>query len=337
MNNVSMYANKGLVGLKNLGNSCFLNSCIFILIHTYELGPILNGKINNDEYKQLLEAWKELSTTLFTTTQTSIAPVQFVNEVRKVALKKDMVDFSTTKQNDISEFLSFLINVFHESLAIRVKMTVCGKIKTDVDALGALCFNVIKNMYANEYSLILKLFYGVSFSTLRTPINMSRNAEPFFTLSLSIPKSIEKPTIFDCFDEYVKTEELDEDNWILDEKTGKKIPGEKQVRFWSLPQILIIELKRSLKREKNKTIVTFPIENADFSSYVDGYSSKNSVYNLYGVSNHFGNARSGHYTAHIKNANGSWYHCNDHLVSQISDPNEIITPNVNCIFYRRVS
>ena len=35
------YANRGITGLTNLGNTCFINSCIQCLSHTYEFNEFL--------------------------------------------------------------------------------------------------------------------------------------------------------------------------------------------------------------------------------------------------------------------------------------------------------
>ena len=337
------YNNKGLSGLVNLGNTCFLNSCMQVISHTYELNNFLNQetykkRLNNKYDSALLVEWDELRNVLWKENYI-VMPTKFVKTVQKLARIKDRDLFTGFDQNDLPEFLIFVIDCFHNSLAREVNMNIQGTPKNDTDKIALLCFEKIKQMYSKDYSEIWNIFYGIHISQLvsiETKNTISMTPEPFFIINLPIPKSNKSPTLLDCFDLYTECETLDGDNCFLNENTGKKEAVNKNLIFWSLPTILVIDIKRfNTSNSKNQILVDFPLENLNLSKYVIGYNKESYVYDLYGVCNHSGSVLGGHYTSFVKNANDKWYHYNDTNVSEVSMEQQIITPKAYCFFYRK--
>jgi ubiquitin C-terminal hydrolase len=338
------YENKGLSGLANLGNSCYLNSCMQILSHTYELNTFLSNE--SGKYKQTLKKipdsvvlleWDKLREMLWSMNCT-IAPHGFVKTIRHVANLKQRDLFTGYQQNDIQEFLLFIIDCFHTALSREVDMQITGESKNDIDNLAITAYKMMQNMYKKDYSDMLNIFYGIHVSQItHTETNevMSMSAEPFSVISLSIPNT-QNPSLFDCFDLYCDSELLTGDNAWFNDKTQQKESAKRNIIFWSLPNIMILDLKRSkVNNKKNHTIVNIPMENVDFSKYVKGYNSVDCIYELYGVCNHSGGGGGGgHYFAFIKNANGKWYNFNDTMVNEIQ-PNKVISAMSYCLFYRK--
>jgi ubiquitin C-terminal hydrolase len=337
---ITKYKNKGLSGLANLGNTCFINSCMQIICHTYELNNFLDNetykkKLNNKYDSALLLEWDNLRQLLWKE-NCIVSPGKFIKTIQKVAHLKKIEIFTGYSQNDASEFLLFIIDCFHNALSREITITVTGNPENEKDNLAIKCFEMIRNCYAKDYSEIWNLFYAVHVSEISRKDNgkvLSTNPEPYFIVNLPIPPDNKSPSLIDCFNHYVEGEII---NNYKDETTNETVDIKKRILFWSFPNILAIDIKRFNSRfQKNQIYITFPIDELDLSPYVIGYKKDNYKYELYGVCNHSGGVMGGHYTSYVKNANGKWYHYNDTSVSEVGVTESIISPKAYVLFYRK--
>jgi ubiquitin carboxyl-terminal hydrolase 8 len=340
------YSDKGLTGLANMGNTCFANTCIQMLSHTYELSNVLNSEGYKEHLKKtpdskMLEEWDMLRKLMWSQ-NCIIEPGRFIKTIQRVAAIKGRTIFTGFAQNDVTEFLLFIIDCFHNGISRPVTMNIKGSTKTSTDKLAVIVYDMIKTTYSKEYSEIWNIFYGTHISEIVSTENpnviLSQRPEPFFTISLPLPQGINQPTIYNCFDEYVKGEELVGENAWFNEKTNKKENVIKRIRHWGFPNILCIDFKRfDATNKKKQNLVTFPLEELDLTNYVIGYNKNSYKYELYGVCNHSGNALGGHYTGYIQNANKKWYEFNDTTVTLITNPSIVVSPRAYCLFYRKKS
>ena len=340
---VDKYGGKGLTGLANLGNTCYLNSCMQIISHTYMFNNFLDSdyktKLNKKPESVLLVEWDKLRKLMWSENCT-VSPAGWVQAVQKVAKLKGRDLFTGWQQNDLPEFLLFLVDSFHIAMQREVEMNIKGNALNDRDKLAKVCYTMMQNMYRKEYSDMLKIFYGIHVSQIVNleGDSLSQHAEPFFMIDLPIPKDNKSPSLKDCLDDYYKPERLDGDNAYLNEKTNKKEDVDKGLVVWSFPNVLVISLKRfNNSARKDQRLVTFELENMNLSKYVKGYDKNSYVYDLYGICNHSGGTWGGHYTAYVKNADNNWYHFNDTNVRKLNDNIEhsLISTQAYCLFYQK--
>ncbi|XP_075073060.1 ubiquitin carboxyl-terminal hydrolase 43 [Mixophyes fleayi] len=164
-------------------------------------------------------------------------------------------------------------------------------------------------------------------------------------------------TLDECFQLYTKEEQLaPDDAWrcphckVLQQGTVK-------LSLWTLPDILIIHLKRfrqvGSRRNKLSTLVRFPLAGMDMAAHVvkggplgqwsswkqPPYQLENRhldvQYDLYAVCNHHGSLQGGHYTAYCRNSmDARWYSYDDSNVEHVLE-DEVCTRGAYLLFYQK--
>ena len=338
---------KGLTGLANLGNTCFINSCMQVLSHTHKLNDFFNNNggnyreklsvYHNKEYlldSKLLVEWDNLRKLMWQKDQL-ISPGGFVKAVQIVAKHKKIDIFSGYAQNDLPEFLLFILDTFHNGMRREVNMVINGQSISKTDKMAVKCYEMMKTMYSKEYSEMLDIFYGIHVSKIEKGGElMSIKPEPYFIIDIPIQMKTGL-TIYNCFEKYCSGEKLEGGNGWFNEKTNKKEDVVQTIVFWSLPEILVLDLKRFTPDGRKIQIpLNIETDELDLSKFVEGYGKEQYKYELYGVCNHSGGTLGGHYTATIRVTNNEWYLFNDTNVSKIEFDGKNNTSGY-CLFYRK--
>jgi ubiquitin carboxyl-terminal hydrolase 8 len=332
-----VYATNGLSGIKNIGNTCYMNSCLQILAHTYEMHDEVRKLTNIRNTNSLFIEWIKLNNQLWKS-NTTITPTSFHNELQTIARKTNN-NFVGYNQNDASEFLIFIMDIFHETCKLNVDMKIKGSALNKLDEIAIKCYEQFVLYHKENYSLIVKLFYYMSVTNnicISDGRLISQSFQSNFMLDLPIPNK-HNINIYDCLNLHFQDTTLLKENGVRDEKTNIQHDVVQKTSLWNAPPILIICFKRfTYDGRKNNKMINFPIDKLDIQKYVSGYKTNN-MYELYGICNHSGVADGGHYTSYVKTYTNDWYLFNDTCVTLVQRKNiseTIITSKAYCLFYR---
>uniref|UniRef100_F7DG08 Ubiquitin carboxyl-terminal hydrolase 8 n=1 Tax=Monodelphis domestica TaxID=13616 RepID=F7DG08_MONDO len=317
-----------LTGLRNLGNTCYMNSILQCLCNAPHLADYFNRNFYQDDINrsnllghkgEVAEEFGIIMKALWTGQYRYISPKDF-----KITIGKINDQFSGYSQQDSQELLLFLMDGLHEDLNKADNRKRHKEENNDhLDDFKAAEHAWQKHKQLNE-SIIVALFQGQFKSTVQclTCHKKSRTFEAFMYLSLPLA-STSKCTLQDCLRLFSKEEKLTDNNRFYCSHCKTRRDSMKKIEIWKLPPVLLVHLKRfsydGRWKQKLQTSVDFPLESLDLSQYVIGPKNNLKRYNLFSVSNHYGGLDGGHYTAYCKNAaRQRWFKFDDHEVSDIS-------------------
>jgi ubiquitin carboxyl-terminal hydrolase 8 len=247
------------VGIRNLGNTCYMNSALQCLMATDPLTQYFRSGLYMDElnvenplgaqgklaveYGKLLDELSSSSPGL--NNRTVLTPRTF-----KAKLDAFAPQFRGHRQHDAQELLAFLLDGIHEDLnRIKTKPYIedkdCDGTNDEADAVLAW-----QNYLKRDKSPIVDIFQGQLRSELRCQTCRHGNVrfEPFMYLSLPIVNadsgSNKKTTLSDCLQAYLQEETLTGDNQWYCSKCQTHVDATKKTDLWIVPPILIIHLKR---------------------------------------------------------------------------------------------
>jgi ubiquitin C-terminal hydrolase len=295
------------IGLKNVGNSCFINAALQCLLAIDELTATVLEKSKSYYTAESVSAlYKDLLEELSKTEKATYDPSLFAQKGWQILCTQ------RGTQQDAAEFIDCLFKHLSDQdidPSIRTKLPVYLETKQPKTDLSEL-------FMALESSTIIPA---------RLACRPQKKIEQCSMLHLSLDLS--SKDLSQCLTSYFVPDFLQGKNQY---KLGPGLFVD-AIKFLTLthtPLYLALDLKRvsnvltplkTFYYAKLSSALSFPLENLALTPYIDNsLSTGHEHYSLASFIVHSGSAFAGHYTAYVKK-NNQWYYCNDETITPISD------------------
>ena len=355
---IEKYKKPTLIGLQNIGATCFMNATLQCLSQTKRLTnyflneehlPIIinnNIALNDPNQLQLSPVYFELLENLWNKEGESYyAPYNFMNRIN------DMNPlFKKGEAGDAKDFIIYILEQMHKELKKPLNLNNVNQNLTINQYDQNITLMNFFNEFSKETSILSDLFFGFNETTnicsnCKFIYNSQNKPNPIcynygiFNLLIFPLEEIKKyknnmnlmnlqsfyqgPTnnvsMDDCFIYNEKTDFFTGDNKNYCNLCKQLCDSQYTSKIYVSPNILILILNRG-KGNMYKVNLDFTMK-LDITNYVILKENTRIIYNLYGVITHLGESGpNAHFVASCKSpVDNKWYRYNDAQVSPIQD------------------
>ena len=320
-----------LVGLNNVGSTCFMNATLQCLIHVPELSlyflneypkdkQILNYKNVkvrtqgnlSDAYYDVVKGVDNKSKEIISYSgYNSYSPRNF-----KQVLGTYNTQFSRYEANDSKDLILYLLQTFHEELNYFGDKITPSNFRPPINSLRVETYNYFNiNYNFTNLSKISLLFYG----TYENTIKCLECKTLYYSYQkfeyISFPTYKYRNDTFDIingFEDFESKQYLIGDNKYFCNGCKKLVNAELCSKIIDLPKYLILNIDYGKNKVNDVRNLRFDHE-IDLRRFLGYYAGQKTKYRLVSICTHIGySGQSGHYIAYCLNKqNDSWYRFDD--------------------------
>ncbi|KAB8346159.1 hypothetical protein FH972_023205 [Carpinus fangiana] len=348
-------------GLHNFSVTCYMNATIQCMSATLPLTAFfLDNQFMKFIQKDNWKGSKGVLPELYATLVKNLWLANDVDTIRPTNFRKFCArlnkEWGIDRQQDAKEFLEFLIDCLHEDFNIHWQRTPLRALTEAEEARRErqptlLASKTEWERYLHrDHSKLTDLFAGqhISRLTCTTCHHSSTTYEPFYSISVEIPKVPRQVSIYDCLKSYCSEEKLSGDEVWRCPNCKTEREATKRITITRVPEFLVVHFKRfsashSERARKITTPIDFPLEDLDMDPFVNPLPPTQQLkdllsrdanlmtpavtapfkYEAYAVMRHIGGTlTSGHYIALVRDrARGLWREFNDSRVTDFRPEN----------------
>ena len=325
------------IGLYNLGNTCYMNTCLQNLIHCkFFIKKLVKinqrQKINNNT--PITYEFFDICNNVSNEKETIIDPSNF----KKIFSKKHK-EYKGYAQLDTQEFCRILLEDMNYELNEVKNPSKYKELSTDGKSKKQCDKEFDELFKSRENSIIIDTFYAQIINIFTCKCGYETYSfQKILDLPLLLPDEDKPVSLNNLLDEYFEGDIIQFSTKC--KKCGKKTAHKKDIKISEPSNILILSFQRINERTQKKNISEIKFtEKLSLKKYVErdcGFYNE-SQYELYGIICHKGKINFGHYYTYIKIDERDWYEFNDSKVTYIGREINTISTSVYVLFYQKKS